>query len=167
MTAKRPPIACSLSAGSTRSSNNNDIKLCLEGWTETEAAYAWQHSPADTVDKSFMISTDINNGIKSETREEISLVGLPQFVMEFLQQLSGGWVTQNSWGQGLLGCDALCGRISTFRRTVLPPSSWHWSRKQQRPPKRRYPTTTLHGVTIQKTSTWILTAVRTSNASVK
>jgi len=39
----------------------------------------------------------------------------------------------------LLGCDAVwcCGRLPTFRRIML------------------YPTTTLHGVTTQRNSTWI------------
>jgi hypothetical protein len=41
-------------------------------------------------------------------------------------------------------------------RRLWPESSpWRW--RQQRPPKRRYPTTILHGVTTQKTSTWIFT----------
>jgi len=39
-------------------------------------------------------------------------------------------------------------RIPTFRRTMLPPSS---GRMQKGPPKRRYFTTTQHGVTTQKT----------------
>jgi hypothetical protein len=44
---------------------------------------------------------------------------------------------------------------------VLPPySGWRW--RQQCPPKRRYPTTTLHVVTTEKTSTSIFTAVKTS-----
>jgi len=49
--------------------------------------------------------------------------------------------------------------------SVVPLSSgqcWPWRCKQQRAPKC-YPTTTLHGVTTQKTSTWIFTAVKTSN----
>jgi len=47
------------------------------------------------------------------------------------------------WGL-LLGCDAvyLCGRIP-------------WRRRQHGPPKFSRPTTTLHGVTIRKASTWI------------
>jgi len=39
----------------------------------------------------------------------------------------------------------------------LPGEEW-----QHRPMKRWYPTTTLHDVTIQKTSTWIFTVVKTS-----
>jgi hypothetical protein len=59
---------------------------------------------------------------------------------------------------GLLGCDAaLCsGRILALRR--LP---WWW--RQNRHPKRRYPTTTPYGVRTQKTSTRILIAVKASN----
>jgi hypothetical protein len=38
--------------------------------------------------------------------------------------------------------------VSIFRAT----SHWRWS--QHSPLKRRYPTTTLHVITIQKTSTW-------------
>jgi hypothetical protein len=38
---------------------------------------------------------------------------------------------------------------------------WRW--RQHGPPKRRYPTTTLLGVTTQKTSTWIFIAVKTPN----
>jgi hypothetical protein len=37
---------------------------------------------------------------------------------------------------------------------------------QHGPRKRRYPTATLQGVTTQKTSTWIFTAVRTSNLTI-
>jgi hypothetical protein len=40
---------------------------------------------------------------------------------------------------------------------------WRW--KQHGPPKRRYPTATLHGVTIQKNSTWIL--IITSHTKIK
>jgi len=36
-------------------------------------------------------------------------------------------------------------------------------RRHQGPPKPWYPTAALHGVTTQKTSTWIFTAVKTSN----
>jgi hypothetical protein len=56
--------------------------------------------------------------------------------------------------RGLLDCDALlsCGMIiSTFQRSMLPPSS-EW--REHGPLKSWYPTTTLHGVTTQKTSTW-------------
>jgi hypothetical protein len=42
---------------------------------------------------------------------------------------------------------------------MLPPSSG-W--RQHVPLKRWYPTTTLHGVTTQKTSTWNITAVKAS-----
>jgi len=47
--------------------------------------------------------------------------------------------------RGLLGCDTMqcCGRIPTFQRSMLPPSS-------------------PCGVTTQKTSTWIFTAVKAS-----
>jgi len=38
-----------------------------------------------------------------------------------------------------------------------------WRRRQNGHPKRWYPTITLRGVTTQKTSTWIFTAVKTSN----
>jgi hypothetical protein len=84
------------------------------------------------------------------------------------------------WSQGLLGCDAVqgCGRIPTFRRNLLSPtqrwrleycsltrSKQHWRQREQVPPKRRYPTTTLHGVTVRKTSTWIFTAVKMSTLS--
>jgi len=38
--------------------------------------------------------------------------------------------------------------MSLFRTSL-----WIW--RHHGPPKRRYPTTTLHSVTTQKTSTWI------------
>jgi len=44
---------------------------------------------------------------------------------------------------------------------VTPPSSW-WRWRQKNPPKCLNLATTLHGVTAQKTSTWIFTAVKTS-----
>jgi len=40
---------------------------------------------------------------------------------------------------------------------ISPVFTSHW--RQHGPPKRRYPTTNLHGVTTQKTSTWNNTAV--------
>jgi len=40
--------------------------------------------------------------------------------------------------------------------TASQPRRW----RQHEPPKRRYPTTKLHGVTTQKTSTWILITVK-------
>jgi hypothetical protein len=40
-----------------------------------------------------------------------------------------------------------------LRRPRLKSSPWRW--RQHGPPKRWYPTTTLHGVTTQKISTWI------------
>jgi hypothetical protein len=43
--------------------------------------------------------------------------------------------------------------------TASQPRGW----RQYGPPKRWYPTTTLHGVTTQKTSIWIFTSVKTSN----
>jgi hypothetical protein len=99
-----------------------------------------------------------------------------------------------------LGYDAVycCGRIPTFQRTMLPPSSgWSWTHLQAKwrgllwvgtvvrgniaaykylmtPPlanlkigvarssESRYPTTSLHGITKQKTATWIYIAVKTS-----
>jgi len=61
----------------------------------------------------------------------------------------------SSWG--LLGYDAeyCCGRILTFQRSMLPPSSgWSGNEAMQRVPlKRWYPTRTVQGVTTQKTST--------------
>jgi hypothetical protein len=42
-------------------------------------------------------------------------------------------------------------------------SPWRW--RQHGTPKRWYPTTALHGVKTQKVSTWIFTAVKTSNLS--
>jgi hypothetical protein len=36
---------------------------------------------------------------------------------------------------------------------LLPPPTWRWRHKGH--PKRRYPTATLHGITTQKTSSWI------------
>jgi len=39
-------------------------------------------------------------------------------------------------------------------------SGWRW--RQHGPLKRWYPTTTLHGVTTQKTSTWNMTAMKAS-----
>jgi hypothetical protein len=41
-----------------------------------------------------------------------------------------------------------------------------WCR-QQGPPKRRYTTATLHGVTTKKNSTLIYTAMRTSNLALE
>jgi len=40
-------------------------------------------------------------------------------------------------------------------------SPWRW--RHQGPSKHWYPTTTLHGVTTQKTSPWIFTVMKTSN----
>jgi hypothetical protein len=40
-------------------------------------------------------------------------------------------------------------------------SPWRW--RQQGPPKRWYLTITLHGVTTQKTSTWVFIAVKVSS----
>jgi hypothetical protein len=59
--------------------------------------------------------------------------------------------------RGLLGCDTVkCGGgMSTFRTNLLPPSSV-WSPKTD---AARYLTAALHGVTTQKTSTWIYTTV--------
>jgi len=37
--------------------------------------------------------------------------------------------------------------------------------RQQGPPKRRYPATSLHSVTTQKTATWIFTFINTSSFS--
>jgi hypothetical protein len=56
----------------------------------------------------------------------------------------------------VLSCDSVyCyGKISTFRRAILPPSSG-W--KQHGPPKRWCPTTKLHGITTQKTLTFTST----------
>jgi hypothetical protein len=55
-------------------------------------------------------------------------------------------------GWGILGCDTMCyDRIPTFQWSMLPPGGW----MQHGPLKRWYPTTTLHDVTTQKTSTWI------------
>jgi hypothetical protein len=48
--------------------------------------------------------------------------------------------------------------IRTVRRLSSP-----WRRRQQGPPKRWYATTTLQDVTIQKITTWIFTAMKTSN----
>jgi hypothetical protein len=42
-------------------------------------------------------------------------------------------------------------------------SPWRW--RQHGALKRWYPTTTLHGVTTQKTSTWFFTAMKVSNLS--
>jgi len=76
-----------------------------------------------------------------------------------------------------LGCNAVywCGRIPTFRKTILPPSlvwRWkqygrkttfwrtmlpplsHWRWKLHGFPKRWCPTTKLHGVTIRKSTIW-------------
>jgi hypothetical protein len=41
--------------------------------------------------------------------------------------------------------------------------SSHWRWWQPSSPKRRYPTTSLHGITTQKTATWIFVAVKASN----
>jgi hypothetical protein len=61
--------------------------------------------------------------------------------------------------RGLLACDAVycCGRIPTFQRSMLLPIfGMKWSEYgQHRPPKCRYPTRILHGVTSKKTSPWI------------
>jgi hypothetical protein len=73
---------------------------------------------------------------------------------------------RTSSGRDLLDCDAVysCVRIQTFQRSMLPTSSG-WSgqcgrtRRQHGPLKRWYPTTTLHGVTTQKTSTRFFIAV--------
>jgi len=64
--------------------------------------------------------------------------------------------------RGPLGCDAVlcCGRIPKFRRSMLTPSSG-WSWRQHGIPKRWYPTTKLHGVTTQRTSTWMFITVLT------
>jgi hypothetical protein len=75
-------------------------------------------------------------------------------------------VRNTNSNRGLLGCDTMlcCGRIPTFRRSMLPTSS-PW--RQHVPPKRWYPTITPHGVITHKTSTWIFTAVKTSNLTLK
>jgi hypothetical protein len=44
---------------------------------------------------------------------------------------------------------------------LSPSSPWRW--RQHGPPKHCYPTTGLHGVTTQKTLTWIFNAMKTSN----
>jgi len=57
-----------------------------------------------------------------------------------------------------LRCDAVwcCGRIPTFRRWMMFPSSGvKWRYRQQGPPKLGYSTTTLHGVTTQKTWSFV------------
>jgi hypothetical protein len=46
-----------------------------------------------------------------------------------------------------------CGRISKFRRSILP-QSWGWSQEAKSSEIFWYTTTTLHGLTTQKTSTW-------------
>jgi len=58
----------------------------------------------------------------------------------------------------------------TFPSMDFKPSSGLWRRvlmwcrqRQPGPPKRRYPTTSPHGVTCQKTVTWIFIVMRTSN----
>jgi len=70
--------------------------------------------------------------------------------------------------RGLLSCDAVqgCGRIPTFPRSTLPPSTGGtspWRQRQQTLPKRWYPTATLHSVITQNTSTWTLPGGNTSN----
>jgi hypothetical protein len=44
-------------------------------------------------------------------------------------------------------------------------SPWRW--RQHGPPKRWYPTTTLQGVTTQKTSTWNIRAPKTLNMAIR
>jgi hypothetical protein len=50
-----------------------------------------------------------------------------------------------------------CNIAAGYQRT----SPWRW--RQHGPPKRWYPTATLHGVRTQKTSSWIFTADKTSD----
>jgi hypothetical protein len=69
-----------------------------------------------------------------------------------------------------LGHDTVqrCCRIATFRGEHAASIFTHYilNRLRQRgSPKRRYSTTSLRGVTAQKTSTWIFITVRTSNLS--
>jgi len=92
-----------------------------------------------------------------------------------------------SSSRNILGCDAVqcCGRIPTFQRSmhwnfgILPKhctasqsrkpriESLPWRWRQHGPLKRWYVTTTLHGVTTEKTSTWIFTVVQISNPELK
>jgi hypothetical protein len=53
--------------------------------------------------------------------------------------------------RGFLGCDILQCCIHL---------------QDESPPKRRYPTTTLHGVTTQKTSKWIFIAAKSSDLAI-
>jgi len=46
--------------------------------------------------------------------------------------------------------------------SLLPPW-WPWRWRQHSPLKHWYPAKSLYGITIQKTATWIFTAMKTSN----
>jgi len=50
--------------------------------------------------------------------------------------------------------------VSRKRERYAVFSPWRW--RQHGPPKRWYPDTTVHGITTQKTSTWIFIAVKIS-----
>jgi hypothetical protein len=62
----------------------------------------------------------------------------------------GRWVSQNKSHD----CHENVCNYDTLR--------WRWS--GQDPPKRWYRTTSLHGITTQKTSTWNITAVKSKNS---
>jgi len=58
-----------------------------------------------------------------------------------------------SFNDALKGCGRKCSCLS-LRRNLRISRPWRW--RQQGPLKRWYPTAILHGVTTQKTSTWIV-----------
>jgi len=88
-------------------------------------------------------------------------------VMEIQVWLSGLWRRLVMWWVTNVLEGVHPGRHSTSSCSVsindqfqVPLTSpWRW--REQSSPKRRYPTTTLHGVTTQKTTTWIFIPVKT------
>jgi hypothetical protein len=89
------------------------------------------------------------------------------------QSVAITWITEKAkttkqTTRCLLNCDAVqcSGKISTFRRTTLRPYST-WRQRQHGISKLWSPNRTQHGVTLQKTSSWIFTVVKTSNFQTK
>jgi hypothetical protein len=97
----------------------------------------------------------------SEVKNAWSYTSIPQY--PFMSRCS-----VKTQGQLYLNLPPSTCREDTHREDSISPtpasSPWRW--RQHGPPKRWYPTTTLHGVTIQNTSTWNITAVKASKLEI-
>jgi len=77
------------------------------------------------------------------------------------------WVVKGYWRFRGPCCLYLQGEVTgdekNGHRYRTSPVTTHWSWRQHRPLKCWYPTAKLHGITTQKTLSWIFTTMKTSN----